>query len=238
MCDENCPNLVELAMVTADLGDHRRQILRLTNERNDLQKENEMLKAKLSQFEKNIIKKTITENETPDASDNEFSDVKTETRSSNEILPKPASLVKVAGQQATNEALNLSTPRSTKRERSSSDEDVKTPARKKKSNFVPFKCPQKGCTYRFVNKKLCQEHQMDRKFHKNLTRACERCPLVLAGKEGFKKHRKTHRDNDEQFLEQEDSDKEPKVNGLGKMCKHCKCVYRESYFNAHLQDFH
>ena len=239
MCDENCVNLEPLTKLAAEKD---AKILQLVKERDFLKEENVILKEMLCRFEKGLNEKTIIENETPDASDSEYSDGKKAIRTPNQsetVQPKPASL----SEAAKNEVLG------TKRERSSSDADADMPARKKKSNFGKFKCPAKNpsCDHRFISKELCQEHQMDEEFHQNLKFPCDRCSLVLPSNKTFKNHQKTHRWNDKKFLEQENADaepneedsyKEPKVNEGGKWCLHCNCVIRMSNFSNHFKRFH
>ena len=125
MCDENCKYKAELDEAYKIIGEQQVQI------------------AKLKKLAGNW-KKTIVENDTPDASDAESGEFKTETPTPNssQMLPKPESLVR---RTIKNEPLNLSTPRGTKRERSDSAENDQSPVRKKSQTSenlqsLPFRC--------------------------------------------------------------------------------------------------
>ena len=129
MCDKNCPALINYAKAITRIG--------------ELDFENSELKARISQLEKKLENQGGNETtiDTPDASDNESSEIKTEIPSPKlpHMLTKPGALIGTA----KNQPLNLSTPRGAKRERSDSNDQ--TPVRKKSQASenlpsLPFRC--------------------------------------------------------------------------------------------------
>ena len=131
MCDKNCPTVVKLDKAIKRIG--------------ELDFENSELKARITQLEKKLENQGGNETtiDTPDASDNESGEIKTEIPSPKlpHMLPKPGTLIRTV----KNEPLNLSTPRGAKRERSDSNENDHTPLRKKSQTSenlpsLPFRC--------------------------------------------------------------------------------------------------
>ena len=218
MCDKDCGSLVQLAMFTTAIGEKELKIMNLERERDLLQEENQKLKEKL--LENGIKVKTIVENDTPDASDNES---------------QSTSMAATATQKSP----NLSTSKRSKRNRFDSEENNHTPP-VKKSNFGKFKCPQlvgpqAPCRHRFVSAKLCQDHQME---EHDMELFCDLCPLAFKteNKTGLKNHRRSHRKNDENYRVGGKKDGEVKPDG--KLCADCGNVYALCNFNAHLNKFH
>ena len=90
LCDKDCGNVVQLAMITAEMGDQKRIIMNLKRERDLLQSESQILKEKLLRFENGLAERTFAENDTPGASDNGSTEVKTEIIAPSKIIPQSA----------------------------------------------------------------------------------------------------------------------------------------------------
>ena len=158
MCDASCSNLKQLAIVVTEMGEQKLEII-------NLKIENKKLKERLQRFEKGLVDTTSQANVTPDTSDNESpdsSEVKTEI-----ITPEPSRIVSQPAfiPLSVKDEPFISTPRRTKRERSHSDENDHTPARKRSLNqndkigVKPFKCyVDKKCLLTFNTKEEALKH--------------------------------------------------------------------------------
>ena len=183
-CDKDCGNVVQLAMITAEMGDQKRIIMNLKRERDLLQSENQILKEKLLRFENGLAERTFAENDTPGASDNESTEVKTEIIAPSKIIPQSAFMTTIDKDESS-----ISTPRKTKRERSHSDENDHTPARKKTQQQAEknFQCSvDKNCLLSFTTKQDALKHARD--IH-SYNFGCEICSKAFKKKSNFNTHK-------------------------------------------------
>ena len=157
MCDASCSNLKQLAIAVTEIGEQKLEII-------NLKIENQKLKERLNRLEKGLFDTTSQENVTPDTSDNESVGsygVKTEVITTD--LSRKASQPAFIPLSFKDEP-SISTPRRTKRERSHSDENDHTPARKRSLNQndfgdKPFICyVNKKCLLTFSTKKEALVH--------------------------------------------------------------------------------